>query len=67
MRLSDELVSYKKYLEYMRKEGKQQEVCKHEYKVPTMTIHGYCGKQCNKCYYIARVKDCTILSEFETA
>jgi hypothetical protein len=33
-----------------------------------MTIHGYCGKQCNKCHYIARVKEsvCTILSEFET-
>jgi predicted transcriptional regulator len=67
-RLSDELVSFKKHLEYMQKKWKQQEVCKHDYNVPAMTIHGYCGKQCNRCHYIARVKDsiCTILSEFET-
>lgn len=66
-RLSDELVSFKKHLEYLQKKWKQQEVCKHEYNVPAMTIHGYCGKQCNKCHYIARVKEsvCTILSEFE--
>ena len=51
----------------MRKKRKQQEVCEHEYKIPTMTIHGYCGKQCSKCYYIVRVKDsvCAILSKFE--
>jgi predicted transcriptional regulator len=66
--LSDELVSFKKHLEYMEKKWKQQETCKHEYNVPAMTIHGYCGKQCNKCHNIARVKDsvCTILSKFET-
>jgi predicted transcriptional regulator len=67
-RLADELVSFNKHLEYMQKKWKQQEICMHEYNVPAMTIHGYCGKQCNKCHYIARVKEsvCTILSEFET-
>jgi hypothetical protein len=66
-RLSNELSSFKEHLKYMHKKWKEQEVCKHEYNVPAMTIHGYCGKQCNKCYYITRVKDsiCTILSEFE--
>jgi predicted transcriptional regulator len=65
--LSDELESFKEHLKYMRKKWKRQEVCKHEYNLPVMTIHGYCGKQCNKCHHIARVKDsvCTILSEFE--
>jgi predicted transcriptional regulator len=66
-KLSEEAVSFKKHLEYMRKKWKQQELCEHEYNVPTMTIHGYCGKQCGKCHYIDRVKDsvCTILSKFE--
>jgi predicted transcriptional regulator len=66
-RLSDELASFKKHLKYMHMKWKEQEVCKHEYNVPVMTIHGYCGKQCNKCHYFARVKDsvCKILSEFE--
>jgi predicted transcriptional regulator len=66
-RLSNELASFKKHLKYMHKKWKEQEVCKHEYNLPVMTIRGYCGKQCNKCHYIARVKDsvCTILSEFE--
>ena len=66
-RLSNELTSFKEHLKYMHKKWKEQEVCKHEYNVPVMTIHCYCGKQCNKCHYIARVKDsvCTILSEFE--
>ena len=51
----------------MHEKSKKQELCKHEYNMPVMTIHGYCGKQCNKCHYIARVKDsvCTVLSEFE--
>jgi hypothetical protein len=66
-KLPDALQNYKRFMEEMRKKWKQQEVCKHEYNVPAMTLHGYCGKQCNKCHYIARVKDsiCTILSEFE--
>lgn len=66
-RLSNELTSFKEHLEYMHQKWKGQDVCKHEYNVPVTTIHGYCGKQCIKCHYIARVKDsvCTILSEFE--
>ena len=66
-RLSNELASFKDYLEHMHQKWKEQDVCKHEYNVPVTTIHGYCGKQCIKCHYIARVKDsiCTILSEFE--
>jgi predicted transcriptional regulator len=66
-RLSNELASFKEHLKYMHKRWKEQEVCKHDYNLPVMTIHGYCGKQCNKCHCIARVKDsvCTILSEFE--
>lgn len=66
-RLSNEMVSFKEHLKYMHKKWKEQEVCKHEYNVPVMTIHGYCGKQCNKCHYIARIKDsvCAILSEFK--
>jgi predicted transcriptional regulator len=66
-RLSNELASFKEHLKYMHKKWREQEVCKHEYNVPVMTIHGYCGKQCNKCHYITRVKDsvCAILSEFK--
>lgn len=66
-RLSNELALFKEHLEYMHQKWKEQDVCKHEYNMPVTTIHGYCGKQCIKCHYIARVKDsvCTILSEFE--
>ncbi|MGH9975961.1 MAG: hypothetical protein ACRD8Z_09025, partial [Nitrososphaeraceae archaeon] len=66
-RLSNELASFKEHLKYMHKKWEEQEVCKHEYNVPVMTIYGYCGKQCNKCHYITRIKDsvCKILSEFE--
>ncbi|MGH9979420.1 MAG: hypothetical protein ACRD8Z_26825 [Nitrososphaeraceae archaeon] len=66
-RLSNELASFKKHIKYTHKKWKDQEVCKHEYNMPVMTIHGYCGKQCNKCHYIARVKDsvCTVLSEIK--
>jgi hypothetical protein len=66
-RLSNELASFKEHLKIMHKKWEEQEVCEHEYNVPVMTIYGYCGKQCNKCHYITRIKDsvCTILSEFE--
>jgi predicted transcriptional regulator len=66
-KLSNELAAFKEHLKYMRKKWKEQEVCKHEYNVPVMTIYGYCGKQCNKCHHITRIKDsvCTKLSDFE--
>jgi hypothetical protein len=50
--------NYKRYMEEMREMWKQQQSCEHIYKeLPTITLHGYYGKQCCKCHYIKKVKN----------
>ena len=47
---------HKKDLEAFYRMLKEQESCEHEYGKPVKTIYGFMGKQCNKCYYVAKLK-----------